>query len=109
MPVNLTDVGIQSVSETLSSGFSIEKKLETAMVNTLDGSFSEGKAFDPTFDFSISGSGDIPAALVVGSDGDLAIAGITGGVTLLTNAKETYKNTDFNSWEASGKNFPGAA
>ena len=109
MPVNLTDVGLQSITETLATSFNIEKKLESAMVLNKTGQFSEGKAFDPTFSFGFSGSGDIPAALAVGTDGDsLAIGGITGGKTILTSVKEGFKNVDFNTWEVGGVNYPGA-
>ena len=110
MPVNLTDVGLQSITETLATAFNIEKKLESALVLNKTGQLSEGKTFDPTFSFGFSGSGDIPAALAIATDGGLlAIGGITGGKTILTAVKVGFKNIDFNTWEVSGVNYPGAA
>lgn len=109
MPVNFDAVGLQSVDETLAQSFDIEKSVESAIVQDQLGAFNTGKTFDPTFDFTLAGSGDIPAALVIASDGDLTIAGISGGITILTRVKEGNKNVDFNNWEVSGKNFPGAS
>lgn len=108
MPVNFDAVGLQSVDETLAQSFDIEKSVESAIVQDQLGAFNTGKTFDPVFDFTLSGSGDIPAALVIASNGSLTIAGVTGGVTILTRVRETNKNVDWNSWETSGKNFPNA-
>ena len=108
MPVTLNAIGIQSVDLTLAESVEVSRKVETKPLIDKDGRFADGKAFDPTGDFSIKGRGDLPAGVTVGTDGGLAVAGISGGVTLITSVKEGQKNDDWNTWECSGQNFPNA-
>jgi hypothetical protein len=110
MPVNLNAIGIQSVDLTLAESVEVTRKVETRPLLDKDGRFADGKAFDPTSDFSIKGRGDLPAGIAAGTDGgDLAIGGISGGVTILTSVKEGQKNDDWNTWECSGQNWPAAS
>lgn len=109
MPVTLNAIGIQSVELTLAESVDVSRKVETKPLLDKDGRFADAKAFDPTGDFSIKGRGDLPAGVAVGTDGDLAIAGIAGGVTLITSVKEAQKNDDWNTWECSGQHWPGAS
>lgn len=113
MAVNLDDVGIQSVTGiTLLQSVEYEKKLDEAYVSSCISEFGAAAAFNPTFDFSMKGAGDLPAALVIASDGGVAadIIGVNdgSGTRLILNVKEMEKNDDFNSWECSGTYWPGA-
>ena len=113
MAVDLTDVGIQSVTGiTLLQSVDYEVKLDEALVPSCTSAFGAAAAFNPVFDFSMKGAGDLPAALVIGSDGG-ASADIVGvndgtGTRLVLNVKESEKNDDFNGWEISGKYWPSA-
>jgi hypothetical protein len=108
---NLNDTGIQSISTALVESFSVERVLkESSPVLTSSGGFHDAEAYDPTHPFTISGKGDCPADFTIGSDGNsLAIAGVTGGKTIISNVKKSQRNTEHVSWEVSGENFPGAS
>ena len=113
MAVNLTDVGIQSVTGvTLLQSVEYEKKVDEAMVTNCTSGFGAAATFNPTFEFSMKGAGDLPAALLIGSDGGEAgeITGVNDGTgtRIITNVKEMEKNEDFNSWEISGTYWPSA-
>jgi len=110
MPVSLNAIGIQALNITLAETVDVGKKLERKTIKDKDGNFAHGQAFDPMFDISIKGRGDIDAALAVGTNGgNIAIVGISGGVTLITNVKETFNHDDFNSWDVTAQNAPGAS
>ena len=61
MPVNLDNIGIQSVDLTLAESVEVTRKLETKPLLDSHGRFADGKAFDPTMEFSLKGRGDLPA------------------------------------------------
>ena len=113
MAVNLTDVGIQSVTAiVLLQSIDYEKKVDEAMVPNCTSGFGAAETFNPTFEFSMKGSGDLPSSLLVGTDGG-GYADITGvndgsGTRIVTNVKEMEKNEDFNGWEISGTYWPNA-
>jgi hypothetical protein len=107
MPVNLDNIGIQSVDLTLAESVEVTRKVDTKPLVDKQGRFADGKAFDPTVEFSLKGRGDLPAGIAVGIN-DVEIASISGGVTIVTSVKEGQKNDDWNTWECSGQNFPNA-
>ena len=107
MPVNLDNIGIQSVDLTLAESVEVTRKVDTKPLLDSQGRFADGKAFDPTMEFSMKGRGDLPAGIAVGTN-DVGIASISGGVTIVTSVKEGQKNDDWNTWECSGQNFPNA-
>lgn len=109
MPINLNAIGIQSVDLTLAESVEITHKVETKPLLDKDGKFADGKAFDPTIEFSLKGRGDLPAGIAAGSGGGVTIAGVNGGVTIITSVKEGQKNDDWNTWECSGQNWPNAS
>ena len=109
MPVNLDAIGIQSVELTLAESVEVTRKVETKPLLDKDGRFADAKAFDPSTEFSLKGRGDLPAGVAAGTDGGLAIAGISGGVTIITSVKESQKNDDWSSWECGGQNWPNAS
>jgi hypothetical protein len=89
-----------------------EKKVDEALVVDCTSGFGAAETFNPTFEFSMKGAGDIPVALVIGSDGGSGadIADVTDGTgtRIITNVKEMEKNEDFNGWEISGTYWPAA-
>jgi len=62
-------------------------------------------AFDKTSEFSIRGRGPNP----YDAGGTVSITGISGGKTIVTSAKHGTKNDDFETFEASGTNYPYAS
>lgn len=113
MAVDLDDVGIQSVAGiTLLQSVEYEKKLDEAVVSSCTSAFGAAEAFNPTFEFSMKGAGDIPVALAIGTDGstsaDIADVNDGTGTRIITNVKEMEKNEDFNGWEISGTYWPNA-
>lgn len=112
MAVNLNDVGIQSSTITLLQSVEYEKKVDEAIVPACDSGFGAAETYNPTIEFSMKGAGDLPASLIVGSDGGLS-ADLTGvndglGTRLILSVKEMEKNEGFNEWEASGTYWPNA-
>lgn len=109
MPSASNPIGIKSVNFTLTQSFRKKKKLN-AITPLFDreAKFVSNDGRDPSWDFSISGLGDIPAPLVAGSD-DVDISGITGGKTLIKEAEKGDKNDNWNDWSCSGENWPSAA
>lgn len=113
MAVTLDDVGIQSVTGiTLLQSIDYEKKLDEAVVPSCTSAFGAAETFNPVFEFSMKGAGDLPAGLIVGSDGstDGVITDVNDGTgtRIITNVKEMEKNEDFNGWECSGTYWPNA-
>lgn len=114
MALNLTDVGLQSYTESsLCESFDYKKQLSEANADACDSGFGAAATFDPVYEFSMKGKGDIPAAIAIGTDGGVTsftLAGVdtTTATRLFTSVKEVERNDDFNSWEASGMFWPGA-
>ena len=54
---------------------------------------------------SVKGHGALSVAPGVGDPG---VTGVSGGVTVITELKESEKNEDFSGWEFSFKNYPNA-
>ena len=113
MALNLDDVGIQSIAGiTLLQSVDYEKKLDVATVSSCTSAFGAAEAYNPIIEFSMKGAGDLPAGLVIGSDGstdaDLTDVNDGTGIRIITNVKEMEKNDDFNGWECSGTYFPNA-
>ncbi len=113
MAVNLDDVGVQTyTASTLCDRVEYEQKLTEVEAPACDGGFGAAEVFDPVIEFSMSGKGDLPALLVVGTDGgtDGVITGVNDGpgTRVFTSIKEMEKNDDFNSWEAEGFYYPSA-
>lgn len=111
MPVDFDTVGVQSITATLVERVETTRKLDDVVIPDSDSGFGAAEAFNPMIEFSISGKGSTPVAAVVGQAGDATIIPdlISGGVTLITGLKEEESNDDFQSWEVTGLNAPGAS
>lgn len=111
MPINLDAIGIQTVVPTLTETLDVSAKVDVAVLTDFEGKFVKAHGFDPKNEVAIKGKGDLPAGLVLGSDGgdDLGEIGqIANGVTIVDSTKEVENNESWNAWEATAKNFPNA-
>jgi len=106
MPSTVADIGVTAYSETLTQSVEINKTVEQLHISEKDGTYGQGKAFDPTFEVQVSGRGDLPSVVVGGS---ATITGISGGVSIITNISTTEKNEDYPDWGFTMRNFPGAS
>lgn len=109
MPVTLTAIGIQSTDIALVESFDLEKKTDLKSVNESDGGFGAAGTQDPIWEFSVQGRGDLPAGVALGIDTATTLTPVVGGVTIVERVRKGEKNDDFQTWEFSGKNFPGAS
>lgn len=105
MASNVADIGVTAYSENLTQSVQITKSLEELHIAEKDGTYGQGKAFDPTFEIQVSGRGDFPSLDV----GDAAsITGVTGGASVITNISITERNEDYPDWSFTQRNWPGA-
>jgi len=108
MAFQLTDFGITAIATALVNRFRLRKTVEVGTpVIKSTGLFHTNEAFDPTFEFSAEGSGDLPSDFALGST-ELAIDGVTGGQSFINSTDERKQVGQEESWEASGMNFPSA-
>lgn len=108
MPANLSDIGIQSSAESLVESLDYGIEIEDVMIKETDGSFGQAHAFDPKKTFSIKGYGSLPAGIALGA-GECPVTEISTGVTIITSVKGGNTNENYDTWEASGENYPGAS
>jgi hypothetical protein len=106
MPSTVTDIGVTNYTETLTNSVEITKSVEELHIAMKDGAYGQGKAFDPTFEVSVSGRGDLPT-ITLGSSA--SITGVSGGVSIITNISRTEKAEDYSDWSFTMKNWPGAS
>jgi hypothetical protein len=106
MPSTVSDIGVTAYSATLTQSVEITKSVEELHIAEKDGTYGQGKAFDPTFEVVVSGRGDTPTLTLGGS---ATITGVSGGVSVITNISATEKNEDFADWSFTLKNWPGAS
>ncbi len=59
MPSTVADIGVTAYSDTLTQSVEITKSVEELHIAEKDGTYGQGKAFDPTFEVSVSGRGDL--------------------------------------------------
>jgi hypothetical protein len=95
-------VTLVTASGVVVESVDTETKAEFKRQIASDGSQFQTHAFDKTNEFSIRGRGPNPYE----AGGAVSISGITGGKTIVTSAKHGTKNDDFETFEASGTNYP---
>lgn len=105
MASSVADIGVTAYSENLTQSVQITKSVEELHIAEKDGTYGQGKAFDPTFEVQVSGRGDFPA-LDVG--GTATITGVGGGASVITNISITERNEDYPDWSFTLRNWPGA-
>jgi hypothetical protein len=113
MAVTLDDVGIQNYpAGTFCESVEYEAVVEDTFIPACDSSFGAAGTFARMINFTISGNGDLNAALVLGSDGSSAgaITGVTdgSGTRLIVSTEEGESNTGFNTFSATGEYYPTA-
>lgn len=109
MPAAFNEIGIGSITASLVETLEVEKKIDHKVIKTSLGGFAQGHRHDPMFEFSVKGRGNADASLLGGTGGAYAPSQLGGGVTIITNVKNSETNEDFNSFELSGVNYPGAS
>jgi len=106
MASTVADIGVTAYTENLTQSVQITKSVEELHIVEKDGTYGQGKAFDPTFEVQVSGRGDFPT-LDVG--GTATITGATtAGATVVTNISITERNEDYPDWSFTLRNWPGA-
>lgn len=108
MPVTFNEIGVGSVSGDLIESMDVTKTVEHKVLKRSDGGFESAQKFDPSFEFTIKGRGPTDQS-DVGTSGTLIPDNLSGGVTIIKSIKLTQTNEDFNSFEISGVNYPGAS
>ena len=106
MASTVADIGVTAYSENLTQSVQITKTLEELHIAEKDGTYGQGKAFDPTFEVVVNGRGDFPS-LDVGNSA--TISGVSGGISIVTNLSITERNEDFADWSFTMRNWPGAS
>ena len=106
MASTVADIGVTAYSENLTQSVQITKTLEELHIAEKDGTYGQGKAFDPTFVVVVNGRGDFPS-LDVGNSAN--ISGVSGGISIVTNLSITERNEDFADWSFTMRNWPGAS
>ena len=105
MASTVADIGVTAYSEDLTQSVQITKTLEELHIAEEDGTYGQGKAFDPTFEVTVNGRGDFPTLDVGGS---ATITGVTGGASVVTSLSITERNEDYPDWSFTQRNWPGA-
>ena len=110
MPATFNEIGVAAVTGALVESVEVTKQLEHKIIKRSDGTFETGHKYDPMFEFSVKGRGSVTASTLLGASGGAYQPDvISGGVTIVTNVKLSETNEDFNSFEISGVNYPGAS
>ena len=105
MASTVADIGVTAYTEDLTQSVQITKTLEELHISEKDGTYGQGKAFDPTFEVVVNGRGDFPALDVGGA---ATITGVTGGASVVTSLSITERNEDYPDWSFTQRNWPGA-
>jgi hypothetical protein len=106
MPSTVADIGVTAYANDLTQSVEITKSFEEIHISEKDGSYGQGRAFDPTFEVSVTGRGDLPAITLGGT---VTMTGISGGKSIITNISQTERNEDYADWSFTMRNFPGAS
>lgn len=105
---DLDDFGIASIETAFTEEFKLTNSVQsTPAVLTEVGEFSKRWAFGEEYMFEAKGAGDLPADFALAGVGP-AIAGLTGGVTIIDKAGEGQKVGEANGWTGSGEHAPQA-
>jgi hypothetical protein len=104
--------GLTSVGYAGTQSFELEEVMEQAdPVVDADGTFTQVDFYDPKYSWSVSGVGDFPAELVLGSDGGLpdTVSHFSAGITVVESIEQEQNAGQESTWSASGNHWPGAA
>ncbi len=108
MPAAFNEIGVKCVTAALVESVDVQKQIEHKIIKKSDGSFETGHRYDPSFSFSVKGRGVAAESLLGGSSAAYVPEQITGGTTIITSVKNSQTNEDYDSFELSGINHPGA-
>lgn len=96
--------GISAVSGALIESVEVNYESESKTILNFDGSFAQGQLSDITQTFTVRGSGT--SAVSVGSSS--GAPDFLNGTIIITSAKRTQTNEDFEKFEYSGTAYPNA-
>lgn len=105
MPATDVKFGITRYTGALIDSVDTTSKIDKKELKGSDGSVARVHPYNPTTSFSVKGHG---ALSLVPGIGDPGIDGITGGIALIEEVKNSEKNEDFDGWEFSGMHYPDA-
>ena len=105
MPSTDVTFGITRHSGALIDSVETTKSIQVKELVGSDGEVARIKTYKSMTEGSVKGHGSVTIAPGVG---DAGVDGVSGGVTVVTELKETDHNEDFNEWEYNFKNYPNA-
>lgn len=105
----LGDFAIASIATARTTQVRLRKMVEVGTpVLDEDGEVIENVTYGELYEFTVEGSGDLPADGAIGGAGP-AISYVTGGISLVESTDETQEIGQSSSWTFSGVNAPLAA
>ncbi len=104
----VSDLEITSVAYAIAESVRRSVTLENKVLVGSDGAPAARATCTVRKPFSISGRGDLPAGVALGT-GNVEFAGGSTGITLVTSLNTGERRADWNSWGAEGTNYPSAA
>lgn len=105
----IDDFAITAISTAKTTQIRLRKTVEIGTpVLDEDGNFLTNEAYGELWEFTVEGSGDIPADGTIGGAGP-AIAYVTGGISLVESTDESQSVGEEQTWEFAGCNAPFAA
>ena len=105
MPSTDVTFGITRHSGALIDSVETTKSIQVKELVGSDGEVARVKTYKSMTEGSVKGHGSVTIAPGVGDSG---VTGVTGGVTIIAELKESESNEDFNGWEYTFKNYPNA-
>jgi len=106
MPANDVKFGISRHAGTLIDSVETDDSAQVKELPGSNGEIARVKPYRKITEGSVKGHG---ALAVVPGVGDPGVSGLpNGGVTVITNVKQSENNEDFDGWEYSFKHYPTA-
>ena len=105
MPASDVTFGITRHSGALIESVETTKSIQIKELVGSDGEIARVHPHKSMTEGSVKGHGTVSVAPGVGDSG---VTGVSGGVTIIAELKESESNEDFNGWEYTFKNYPNA-
>lgn len=104
----ISDLVITSVEYAIAESVRRSVTIENKVLVGTDGEPAARATCTVRKPFSISGRGDLPAGVALGT-GNVEFTGGDTGLTLVGTLREGERRADWNSWGVDGTNYPSAA
>lgn len=105
MPASDVKFGITRHEGALIDSVETTRSVQVKELAGSDGEIARAHPYKSMTEGSVKGHGTLS---VVPGVGDPGVLGVTGGVTIITELKESESNEDYDGWEYSFKNYPNA-